>query len=179
MLLKIDGQISLRQLQLSDAEDIFHTIDSQRPYLGKWLPFVEQTKDLRDSEEFVRACIDKHEERLEYTFTIRKNDVFAGLIGLKDSDSANKKTEIGYWLSEPYQRQGIATQSVRALCDYAFRKLGFNRVQIKCAVGNDQSRSIPQRLGFQLEGIERQGELLSGNVFADIEIYSLLKNEFL
>jgi len=50
-------------------------------------------------------------------------------------------------------------------------------VQIKCAVGNLPSKNVPKRLGFKLEGIERQGELLSGNIFTDLEIFSKLKNE--
>ena len=29
------------------------------------------------------------------------------MIGFKDTDKLNKKTEIGYWLSEKFQKQGI------------------------------------------------------------------------
>jgi RimJ/RimL family protein N-acetyltransferase len=36
-------------------------------------------------------------------------------------------------------------------------ELDINRNQIKCAVANTASRNIPQRLGFQLEDIERAG----------------------
>lgn len=89
----------------------------------------------------------------------------------------NKKTEIGYWLSEGFQKQGIVTKAVEKLCEYALNKLDINRVQIKCAVGNVASKNVPIRLGFKLEGIERQGELLSGNVFTDLEIYSKLKHD--
>lgn len=59
-----------------------------------------------------------------------------------------------------------------------FEGLELNRVQIKCAVGNTPSSNIPKRLGFQFEGIERAGELFTEGSFADIEVYSLLKNEY-
>jgi ribosomal-protein-serine acetyltransferase len=55
MILKIDKDIELRQLKFSDAKDIFETIDSQRNYLGKWLPFVESTKSITDSEMYVNS----------------------------------------------------------------------------------------------------------------------------
>ncbi|MDD2299025.1 MAG: GNAT family N-acetyltransferase, partial [Fermentimonas sp.] len=100
MILRIDENIELRQLKLTDAKDIFETIDSQRTYLGKWLPFVETTKDLTDSEMYVNSVINADIERFEYVFTIRYNGQFAGIVGFKDTDKANKKTEIGYWLSE-------------------------------------------------------------------------------
>lgn len=178
MELKVDEQIELRQLEESDSVEIFNTIDSQREYLGKWLPFVEFTKELADTERFVNSAINAPDENFEFVFTIRKNGEFVGLIGFKDTDIQNRKTEIGYWLSEKAQKQGIVTKSVQRLCDFAFNNQVLNRIQIKCAAGNTASSNIPKRLGFTFEGIERQGEMLTGRVFTDLEIYSLLKSDF-
>ena len=75
------------------------------------------------------------------------------------------------------QKKGIITQSMRALVDFAFDELEMNRVQVKCAVANYASKNIPQRLGFQKEGIERDGELLTDGKFTNLEIYSLLKKD--
>jgi len=83
----------------------------------------------------------------------------------------------GKGLSDKYQKQGIVTKSVDKLCDFAFNKLGLNRIQIKCAVENRSSINIPKRLGFRFEGIERQGERLSSGFYTDLEIYSKLKHE--
>lgn len=177
MTIKIDNEIELKQLEQPDSIDIFKTIDSQREYLGRWLPFVEFTKEITDTEKFVDSVINAPEDKFEYVFTIRKQNEFVGLIGFKDTDKLNKKTEIGYWLSEKYQKQGIITKSVDKLCDFAFNKLDINRIQIKCAVENKSSIKIPQRLGFKFEGIERQGELLTGNTFTDLGIYSKLKSD--
>lgn len=177
MILKIDPNITLRQLEQTDSIDIFNLINSQRAHLGKWLPFVEFTQKLSDTEKFVSSAVNAPEEKLEYLFTIRKQEEFVGIIGFKDTDKANKRTEIGYWLSENFQKQGIVTKSVNKLCDFAFTQLGINRIQIKCAVENKASINIPKRLGFIFEGIERQGELLTGNVFTDLEVYSKLNND--
>ena len=155
IILKIDTEIELKQLEQSDSRDIFKTIDSQREYLGKWLPFVEFTKEISDTEKFVDSVVNAPEDKFEYVFAIRKQNKFIGLIGFKDTDKLNKKTEIGYWLSEKYQKQGIVTKSVESLCDFAFNKQGINRIQIKCAAENKPSIKIPQKLGFIFEGIER------------------------
>ena len=50
MIIKVDKEVELKQLDQSDTEDIFHTIDTQRKYLGKWLSFVEFTKEVSDTE---------------------------------------------------------------------------------------------------------------------------------
>ena len=177
MLLKVDNKTELRTLEITDAIDIFTTIDSQREYLGEWLPFVASTTELSDTQEYVRSIINALNFPAERTFTIRVDGEFAGIIGFKDTDWPNKRTEIGYWMSEVFQRRGIMTRSVEKLCERAFVEMDLNRVQIKCAVGNARSKQIPIRLGFQLEGIERDGELLSSGSFTDIEIYSKLRSD--
>lgn len=98
MTIKVDNDIELKQLEQSDAVDIFKTIDNQREYLGKWLPFVEFTKEISDSDSFVASVVNAPEDRFEYVFTIRKGGEFAGLIGFKDTDRLNKrqKSDIGF-----------------------------------------------------------------------------------
>lgn len=135
------------------------------------------TKELMDTENFVNSVINAPEDQFEFVFTIRKNNKFAGLISFKDSDKANKKTEIGYWLSENFHKQGIVMKSVNILCDFTFKKQEINEVLIKCAIENKPSINIPKKLGFKFVGIEQDGELLSGSVTMDTEIYSKLKSD--
>jgi ribosomal-protein-serine acetyltransferase len=177
--LTIDEGLVLKQLEPSDALDIFTTIDTQRAFLGKWLPFVEYTHFIADTQSFVESVVHADEAHFEFVFVIRKNQEFAGLIGFKSTDKLNKRTEIGYWLSESFQKQGIVTRAVERLCAFAFQELGMNRIQVKCAVGNIPSKRVAQRLGFVFEGIERQGEWLTEGFFTDVEVYSKLKSDLL
>ncbi len=178
MKIRVSKEITLREIDLLDSEDVFNTVTGQREYLGKWLPFVEFTKEIGDTQEFIKSVTSTPEDLKEFVFVILYKNVFAGLAGFKSTDRLNKKTEIGYWLSEGFQKKGIMTRSVKAMLKLAFEELDINRIQIKCAVGNIPSSSIPKRLGFKLEGIERDGELFPDGSFKDLEVYSLLKNEF-
>jgi len=177
MLMKLDvsDSISLDQLSDKDAVEIFNAIDQQRTYLGQWLPFVAFTKKLEDTQAFISSVMKLPESEREYTFIIRENNVFAGIIGFKCTDKANRRTEIGYWLREEFQGRGIMTKCVAKLCAFAFTQLVMNRIQIKCAVGNTPSRKIPQRLNFTFEGIEREGERFNEYRYFDLEVYSKLK----
>lgn len=175
--IKITEEIKLYPIQLYDAQDVFNTINTQREYLGKWLPFIAFTNEIKDTEEFIKSVINAPEESKELVFVIRFNEEFAGIIGYRGTDLLNKKTEIGYWLSEYFQGKGIVTKSVERLIEYTFNDLGMNRLQIRCAVENEKSKKIPKALGFKFEGIERAGELLSNGTFTDLEVYSLLAKE--
>lgn len=173
--IQVSPDILLKELAAADAQVIFGTIDAQRSYLGEWLPFVPFTTDVSFTEAFVNTYVGS--PRNNPTFTIWYKGAFAGLIGFKDSDYDNEKTEIGYWLSEVFQHKGIVTLACRKLIEYAFDELQMNRIQIKAAEANTKSRSIPERLGFCLEGIERSGEKHANGYF-DLCVYSLLKNAY-
>ncbi|MDD4293550.1 MAG: GNAT family N-acetyltransferase, partial [Bacteroidales bacterium] len=84
MTLTVNAAISLKEIDLSDANDIFRTIDSQREYLRKWLPFIDNTKEVTDTRRFIRAMMDTPEKTKEFTFVIHFEGEFAGLIGTKD-----------------------------------------------------------------------------------------------
>ena len=175
---KVNKDIFLKEIALEDADAIFKTIDEQREYLGEWLPFIKKTKGIEDTENFINSLLNEDEEKRELITVIYFNNHFAGIIGFKDTDKVNKKTEIGYWLSEGFQNLGIIIRSIKILLKYAFEEKEINRIQIKCAVKNDKSKNIPKRLNFKLEGIERDGELLSNNYYTDLEVYSLLKPDW-
>lgn len=173
-MIYVTDAIQLRLLSTEDIPDIFRILDGEREYMREWLPFVDHTHKEEDTAKAVERMKDSPSKQ----FTIRYNGDIVGLIGFKDLDDTNKKIEIGYWLSQYQQGKGIMTRSVKALLAYAFDLLGMNRVQIKVAVANAKSNRIPRRLGFQLEGVERDGELLVDNKYTDINVYSLLKREY-
>lgn len=174
----IDDGAVLDPLELSDIDAIWNTIDSQREHLGRWLPFVEMTTERAFTEFYVTTAVEGAARNLEPQFAIRVDGVFAGLVGFRGTDRFNRRTEIGYWISKEFEGRGLMTRAVIALVNLAFSDLGMNRVQIRCATGNDRSRRIPIRLGFRLEGVERDGELLSGGQFTDLEVYALLARDW-
>jgi len=176
--IEIDENLRLEKLNHSHASGIFNLINSNREYLRKWLTFVDTTKSVKDTENYI-SYIDElsNNQNAETVISILYKGKLIGIIGLKKVDWANRITEIGYWLGEQYQGRGIITKSCCAVITYAFDQMGVNRIEIKCGVGNERSRHVPQRLEFKFEGIEREGELVNGQ-YIDLEVYSILKKEW-
>lgn len=175
--LTIDDYTFLEKLNLTHSEAIFNAIDQNRKFLRKWLPFVDFTQKISDTERFVRSITDKVSSNRDEVYVIWYKHEFAGLIGFKDIDRTNDKIEIGYWLTEKMTGRGIATEATRKMVNLAFRNMDMNRVVIRCGIGNDKSSAIPRRLGFSLEGVERCGERHNQS-YIDLEVYSLLKYEW-
>lgn len=174
--IRVNPKILLEAVNLSMAPVIFESIDRDRDFLTQWLPFVEYTQNLSDTENFIKSLVNQTGKKRDEVFAIRYKGEFAGLIGFKDTDWVNRKTELGYWLAKNMQGKGIITSCVDKLTVYAFRKLKMNRIQVKVAKGNSKSAAIPKKLGFEYEGTERAGEL-HRNKFFDLEVYSLLKSD--
>lgn len=173
-MIQVAEDIVLKPLSESDIPEMFNMLNDEREYMRRWLPFVDTTNKEEDTADFVNYVVQTQDQH----FTIWYKGEFAGLVGFKGFDSGNKRIEIGYWMSQYVQGKGIMIRSVRKLIEFAFSELGMNRIQIKVAVNNDKSKRIPEKLGFRMEGIERDGELLVDNVFTDIVVYSLLKREY-
>ena len=174
--LRVNPKVRLEAVNLSMAPVIFETIDRDRDFLIQWLPFVEYTQKISDTENFINSLVTQRGKKRDEVFAIWYKNEFAGLIGFKDTDWVNRKTELGYWLAQNMQGKGIIITSVEKLIGYAFKKLKMNRIQIKVAKGNSKSAAIPIKLGFQYEGTERAGELHRNKIF-DLEVYSLLKSD--
>lgn len=173
----IGSDFFIREATFEDAAVIWQTIYDHRDYLRTWLPFVDNLKKVADEEEFLKTQLSVPYEERNIIFLILCGQELCGLIGFVTTDNSNHRTEIGYWLIPKYQRRGIMSRCVRHLCKWVVSERGINRIQIRCAIGNHSSNAIPQRLGFTLEGTEREGELLLTGKYTDLNVYSILKNE--
>lgn len=173
--LTIAPDLYLRKVTVADAQALFRIIDSQRPYLREWLPFVDLTKEATDTALYLQTITSSTTDKV---FVIVAAGAVSGLIGFKGIEYFNRKAEVGYWLHEQQQGKGIMRRSCSRLLQHGFEDMKLNRIQLKVAPANQRSRNIPLNLGFKLEGIEREGEFLNGH-FHDLEVYSLLKKEWL
>lgn len=174
---KVGDDVELRLLEEHDARQIFTTVEADRTHLREWLPWVDDQLSLEDSRAFVMASRQQFAENNGFQAGIWYRGEFAGMIGFHYFNFLHRKTEIGYWLAQKFEGRGVMTRSCRAMVNYAFNEVGMNRIEIRCATGNVRSCAIPERLGFNFEGIQRQAEWLYDH-FADLKVYSLLASEW-
>jgi ribosomal-protein-serine acetyltransferase len=168
---------TLRQIALSDAEELFAVSDASRAHLRRWLPWLDRTRTPADTRGYIESVLRQHENNQGFQAVILCAGRIAGLVGYHRIDWANHNTSLGYWLAEPYQGRGLMTASCQVLIDHAFAALNLNRVAITCATGNERSRAIPQRLGFVHEGRRRDAEWLYDH-YVDHEVYAQLQREW-
>lgn len=174
---KIEENLSLKLVEIKDAPRIFELTENSRKYLKEWLPWLDFTKSVNDSEQFIRSALKGYSENQSMTSAIIYNGEIIGIAGYNKIDWNNKNVSIGYWLDKNYEGKGIMTKVASALTEYAINQLHLNRVEIRAAIGNSKSRSIPEKLGYTYEGCIRQAEWLYDH-YVDHAVYSMLATEW-
>lgn len=175
---KIDDNTQLKMLDLRDAEHVFGLTIQSKETLREWLPFIDYTKTLADTQHFIQSTMKQFGENNGFQAGIWYDGKIAGVIGFHKIDWNNKSTSIGYWLGNDYVGLGLMTKSVQAFVNYALIDLKLNRVEIRAAVENNKSRAIPERLGFTEEGRVRQAEWLYDH-YVDHVVYGMLAEDWI
>lgn len=136
---QINEDLVIRQLQMSDANALFRTVEKSRGELREWLPWIETTKKPADCLAFIDLCLQGAQRRQSLNLGIFNQDKLIGCVNYNFIDWQNGSTSIGYWLDPDYQGKGVMTAAVQVLIDYAFYTLQLNRIEIRAATHNKKA----------------------------------------
>ena len=173
----INENTYLKLLDLNDVEALFELTDRSREMLREWLLFVDHVKTVQDTERFIRGAMQQYAENNGLQAGIYYEGKLAGVIGYHQINKEHNWTSIGYWLGSDYVGKGLVTNSMKAFIDYAFDYLKVHRIEVRVAVGNIRSRTIPKILGFNEEGRIREAERLHDR-YVDQVVYGLTVSEW-
>ena len=84
---------------------------------------------------------------------------------------------MGWIYNRSFWRQGYAYESCKAVIDHAFTKLKAHKVFAE-AIDAVKSVSLMQKLGMQLEGIQRRQTKDNHGNWADLYFYGLLDEDW-
>lgn len=174
---RIDENLRLILPTERDAEELYLVVRENLEELKLWMPWAIDDYSIDSMRDFIKTNLIEFAENNTSAAAIAWNEKIVGIIGLHYLNRVNKSIQIGYWLDQKAQKKGIITKCCRVLANYAFDDLKMNRLQINCNVENAKSRAVAERLGFALEGIHRQVELLNGKL-CDWAIYAMLAEDW-
>jgi len=148
----VDEHIELRALHSADASEFFNLIDNSRKSLGRFLTWVEATRTIDDSLAFIAKTTEKRAQGEAYSFAIVVDGELAGHINLMHLTS-DSTPEIGYWIAQRFEGQGITTKATKALTQYGLETLRLPKILIRAVPDNGGSNAIPPKLGYRFVGL--------------------------
>jgi ribosomal-protein-serine acetyltransferase len=168
----INPGLEMRQLQLADAPAVFAVVDRHRTALREWLPWVDATNKIADTEAYIRGTLRDFKESRAFTCGIWSNGQFVGVIGHNRIDWAHRIGFPAYWLSPDAEGRGIMTDCLRAVIANGFTDLKLKQLVVAVATENKRAQKLPDRLGFKKVSTLKKAEWLYDH-HVDHFIYSL------
>ncbi|MDW6005062.1 GNAT family N-acetyltransferase [Vibrio mangrovi] len=162
----VDQEIILLQLHESLASRYAELVQENEPYLSQWLNWPRACRHLDDFKTFIQGSLYKYADGDGLDCAIEFQGQIVGNIGFNTIDHELKKAEIGYWIAQQYQGNGIVTRACKFLIQYAFESLNMEKVQISAAEDNLPSRAVCERLGMKLEGIISHQEKVGDRILS-------------
>jgi len=169
-------RLRLRPLELEDAAGIFaiHSDPQALEYWGNDLISLPS-----EAATLVQANLEWVEAGQCYYWAIEQKAI-AGLIGtctLFRIDDQNRRAEAGYILNREYWEQGLMSEAVEVMIDYAFNTLELHRLEADTDPENAASLALLKKFGFKREGIFRERWLVQGK-WHDSDMLGLLRSEY-
>jgi [ribosomal protein S5]-alanine N-acetyltransferase len=170
------ARLRLRPFADADADALF-ALHSNADVLRFWdaPPWSEPAR----AERFIAACRQMADEGTGARLAIDRvsDGAFIGWCGLTRWNRDYRSASLGYCLEESAWGQGYATESARALVDWAFHTLDLNRVQAETDTRNVASARVLQKIGFLREGTLREDCVVDGEV-SDSWVFGLIRRDW-
>jgi ribosomal-protein-serine acetyltransferase len=149
------ARISMRPHRSGDEILLNKSVLDSFDQLHEWMDWAIAPQSIEETKAYIEFSQKCWSEECPEELPLLIFDAKAKkLIGASGFNAINWKVpafEIGYWVNIHYAGQGLITQAVNILTQYAFSRWNAKRIEIRCDPENAKSAAIPKRLGFLLE----------------------------
>jgi [ribosomal protein S5]-alanine N-acetyltransferase len=140
--------------------------EQSRAFLVPWEPIWNDGELTRLAYRLrLRHCQKSLADDTAYTFFVFDGGgeiLLGGIVLSNVRRGVAQCGTLGYWIGEPFARQGHMTHAVLALRDYAFSTLDLHRLEAACLPANTASIRLLERCGFGREGFAKSYLKING-----------------
>jgi ribosomal-protein-alanine N-acetyltransferase len=146
------------------------------PWEPSWPPDALSRASFR--ARLARYAEDWRTDQAYNLFIFTHDEALVGGASLSNLRRGVSETaSLGYWIGEPFARQGHMTAALPLILDFSFDRLRLHRVEAACLPNNVPSRSLLVRAGFRQEGYARQYLCIEGK-WQDHLLFAILRDDW-
>lgn len=169
-------RLILRRFTPDDAQNMYNNWanDERVTKYMTWTPHESAEATL----ELIKLWCTEYERENNYNWVIEFEGTIIGSISVVGFSEHDKHASIGYCLAYKHWNKGFMPECAKAVIDFLFSEIGFNRIEISHAVKNPASGRVAQKCGLTFEGTKRQYLKSNYGEYLDISFHSILKSEW-
>lgn len=147
-------RLLLRPWKEEDAEELYHY--AKDPRVGPIAGWPVHTS-IEQSRQIIKDVLSAEET---YAVVLKGEKALVGSIGLLIGEKSNldiskEEGEIGYWIGVSYWGQGLIPEAVDELIRHGFIDLNLKTIWCGYFDGNEKSRRVQEKCGFQYHHTEK------------------------
>ncbi|MFD0021942.1 GNAT family N-acetyltransferase [Streptomyces sp. NPDC058382] len=165
------ADLTLRAFTSEDIEDTRSACSDE--LTQRWLPLPHPytSEDARSWCTRVAPALRESGDGVHFAISARSGGRLLGTVGLKKTDWRVLVSEVGYWVAPWARGRGVASEATSALARWLLDEQGFERMELRAAVGNTASQRVAVKAGMHYEGTLRNAGLVHGGRI-DLRLYS-------
>jgi ribosomal-protein-alanine N-acetyltransferase len=154
----ITDRLILRELQASDAEQIFKIRTD--PRVNQFLD-REPTKSVDDSLKFINNILKNHEKQnaVMWAITLKNEPQLIGTVVYWHIVKERDKAEIGYEMLPEYFGKGIMREALMEVVRFGFEDMQLKTIVAETRADNLRSVNALEKCGFEQAGLAGDGYL--------------------
>jgi RimJ/RimL family protein N-acetyltransferase len=173
-----DERVLMRPLMQEDAEILVPFVQNE-PSLWKYA--LTPITNKAELTQYLDAAVQARAAGTSYPFIVvdKLQNKVVGSTRFYDIQANFKTTQLGYtWYSESVWGTGVNEHCKLLLLQFAFEKIGFERVEFRADNRNKRSIAAMQKIGCTVEGILRNHLPTGDGTRRDSIVLSMLKEEW-
>ncbi|WP_421235053.1 GNAT family N-acetyltransferase [Aeromonas enteropelogenes] len=168
-------QIVIRPFEPGDADEFVRAAHESIETVGSWMSWCTPSFNQEQALAWFASCDQDRAAGRAFDMGIfcATTGQLLGGAGINQLSPHHRYGNIGYWVRQSRQGQGIARQSVALLRDFGFQQLGLFRLEIVMGIGNTTSEAVAIAAGATFECRARNRIFLHGQPM-NAHIYALV-----
>lgn len=171
----------VRRFRENDGSAFYTLLQDNHSRLTDFFPeLARRINSPLQAEWLVRAWLADWLQLRAFHFAIweKEQASIIGFIQLKQIDWEVPKAEVSFFIDRHFENQGLMTEVLEHLVDFAFRELDLEKLTVRPPMDNYPSQRLVRKVGFQREGDLRADMRLPGGELVDVMLFGLAKSTY-
>jgi ribosomal-protein-alanine N-acetyltransferase len=157
-------RLILRQLNATDDSEIFKLRSDER--INQYLHRPKDTS-IEESRQFIIRINNgiKENKSFYWAITFKEYPQLIGTICLWNLSEDKKSIELGYELNQKFQGQGIMSEAIKKVIEFAFENIGVTTIEAYTHKDNLKSAFLLLKNNFSIDSRRKDKDNINNAIF--------------